>query len=87
MELIWAHIGVGLLKSTERSNSLIILYGFMFLVIQGYVIIDSYGVHWHSNVRAHLDLSGGDTEEDRENKAITKIMLLSVFFTLLIEHL
>ncbi|EDR12039.1 uncharacterized protein LACBIDRAFT_314169 [Laccaria bicolor S238N-H82] len=60
----------------STMGALILLYGFMFLVIRGYVIIDDEGVHWHSKVRAHLDLSGGDTEEDRENKVIAKMMLL-----------
>ena len=60
--------------------SLILLYGFMFLVIRGYVIIDDDGVHWHTKVRTHLDLTGGDTEEERDNKKIARMMLLSVFF-------
>jgi hypothetical protein len=64
----------------STAVALIILYGIMFLVIRGYVIIDEDGVHWHTNVRVHLDLSGGDTEEDRENKKIAKMMLLLVLF-------
>lgn len=59
----------------STAVALIILYGFMFLVIQGYVIIDDDGLHWHGKARAHLDLSGGDTEEERDNKKIARMML------------
>jgi hypothetical protein len=58
---------------------MIILYGIMFLVMRGFILIDN-GIHWRtsSNNRVHIDLDEAESEEERETRAIANLLLLYV---------
>jgi hypothetical protein len=53
-----------------------ILYGIMFLVMRGFLIVDN-GVRWAKRRhRVRPDLSGGDDEEERAARAMANLLLL-----------
>ncbi|KAH6906349.1 hypothetical protein BKA70DRAFT_1105730 [Coprinopsis sp. MPI-PUGE-AT-0042] len=55
--------------------SMIILYGIMFLVMRGFILIEN-GIHWRTSAkRVHLDLDEAETEEERESRAIANLLL------------
>ncbi|CAA7260692.1 unnamed protein product [Cyclocybe aegerita] len=55
--------------------SMAILYTLMFVVMRGWFIIDN-GIHWHKNYNpVHHGAAAPETEEDKESKAIAKMML------------
>ena len=63
---------------------MVILYGAMFLIMYGYVIVDD-GIHWYKgNQRVAMDLESIDEtmeEVDRESKKVAKKLLLCVLRT------
>ncbi|KAH9484864.1 hypothetical protein JR316_0001766 [Psilocybe cubensis] len=55
---------------------MVILYGIMFVVMRGWVILDDEGVHWYRNYRPqHANLAVPETEEDKVSKEIANLML------------
>jgi len=56
---------------------MIILYTMMFLVMKGWFIIDhDNSIHWHKNYKTNgIDDAEPETEEDKQTKAIAKLML------------
>lgn len=67
--------------------SMIILYGIMFLVMRGFILIEN-GIHWRtSKNRVHLDLDEAETEDERETRAIANLLLLCVSQTSFFYHL
>lgn len=61
---------------------MVILYGVMFLIMHGYVIVDD-GIHWYKGKqRVAMDLSIDEGKVDMESKKVAKKLLLCVSGTL-----
>ena len=53
-----------------------VLYTMMFAVMRGWFIIDN-GIHWYKNYNpSHGEKEEVETEEEKEMKAIAKMLLL-----------
>ena len=54
-----------------------ILYGVMFLVMRGFLIIgNGSGIRWRRASRVRLDLSEGDDDDERAARAMANLLLL-----------